>query len=284
MFIIVNPLLDQPFGHLSGSFVFVASLCFFIILVALWDQDFWRTFRNKLSALKKRFFYADQKHTLSLIPKLPRSQEALQGPSGELPSVGDIAELLVKALPASNRSEAYTLLVAELLPKKLAQLPTFLEPLDKIEGIYSEIYDDLQQTRPNQRLQLLRADLCKTEIILLSLDSVMLAIACYMHQYPDATPDTQMYWLDLEELSKWSALDIGDLENEALQRLEELEQWEKLVKSDFPEIWQEQYLEHLKVLLNLRAAYYGEFHTGMGELALFLDAVGASFEEIRLCH
>ncbi len=156
MFIVVNPLLD----HLSSSFAFVASLCLFMILVALWERDFWPTFRSKLSALKKRLFYADQKHTLSLIPELPRSQEALRGPEDELPSVGDMASRLVKALPASDRSEAYTLLVTQLLPKKLVQLPTFLECQDKIEGIYSEVSDYLQQARPNQRLQLLRADLC----------------------------------------------------------------------------------------------------------------------------
>ncbi len=52
-----------------------------------------------------------EKETIELIPELPKSDE--------LPSFVDMAQLLVKALPLNDRSEAYTLLVTQLLPKKL---------------------------------------------------------------------------------------------------------------------------------------------------------------------
>jgi len=50
-FIVVNLLLDQDKNQqLLPSFALLASLCLFIILVTLWDQDFWPTFRSQLSS------------------------------------------------------------------------------------------------------------------------------------------------------------------------------------------------------------------------------------------
>jgi hypothetical protein len=69
-------LLDQDQNQqLFGSFALVASLSLLIILVTLWDRDFWQDqtklkakgFRTKLSALKKWLSYAaisNQEHVI----------------------------------------------------------------------------------------------------------------------------------------------------------------------------------------------------------------------------
>jgi len=36
-----------------------------------------------------------------------------------------------------------------------------------------------------------------------------------MQEHPDATPDGPMYWLDFNEVSKWSAMPKAELQNEA---------------------------------------------------------------------
>ena len=251
--------------------------------LTLWDQDFWPGFRTKLNALKKWLDFSaisKEEQPIELILDLPKSQEALR--ADQLPSFAEMAKLLIKALPASDRSDAYTLLVTELLPKKWARRATFLAPRAQYETIFHDLAETLQQAAPNQRLHLLRADLCEIEIKQLSVNSIMLAIARYMQEHPDANPDTRILWLELEEVSKWSALDPADLEKEALQQLENVEKWETFAQAKHLEIWEEYKLQSFNAKLNFDSAYYGSFHAAMGELASFLHAVGAEFSEIHL--
>jgi len=105
-FIVVNLLLDQDKNQqLLDSFGLVASLCLFIILVALWDRDFWRDlsflkakgFRSKLSALKKRLLHQEQEALWAPEGEAfwTDSGEALW--VGELPSFVNMAKRLIKA-------------------------------------------------------------------------------------------------------------------------------------------------------------------------------------------
>lgn len=270
-------LLGQHKYELFGSFALIAPLSSLFLLITLRNQDFWQGFRTKLSALKNWLSFSalvKEEETIELIPELPKSDE--------LPSFGQMAELLVKALPASQRSEAYTLLVTQLLPKKWARRPMFLAPRAQYETIFDRLAEALQQAPPTQRLDLLRTDLCEIEIKQLCVDSIMLAIARYMQEHPDATFETRILWLELEQVSNWSALDIADLEQEALQQLEKLAQWEEFAQAKHPDLWEEYKLESFNAQLNFNSAYSGWFHAAMGELAYFLHDAGEEFNEIRL--
>jgi len=112
----------------------------------------------------------------------------------------------------------------------------------------------------------------------------MLAIARYMQEHPDATPKYKMYWLDFEELSKWLAMSIPEIDEKALQLWDKIEKWEKSAKKNHPDIWEQYKLTPFNAQLDLESAYSGSFHVAMGDLASFLDAVGAEFEEIRLSN
>ncbi|MGB0388728.1 MAG: hypothetical protein ACPGWR_28245 [Ardenticatenaceae bacterium] len=188
--------------------------------------------------------------------------------SDELPSFAEMAKLLVKALPASDRSEAYTLLVTQLLPKKWARRPTFLPPRAQSETIFHELAEALQQAPPNRRIHLLRTDLCEIEIKQLSLDSLMLAVARYVKEHPDVTNLAQN-WLGSRDLSKWLAMSASELEDETLRRWEQVDKWDELAKANHPEIWEEYKLKPFNVQLNLESALSGSFHAAMGELAIF---------------
>ena len=275
-FIVVNLLYV---GHLSSSLAFVVLLWPFIILVTLYDgaRDFWLGFGAKLSVLRKRLSLASISSSEQMVELIPPLLE-----SDDEPSFAEMATWLLKALPANDRPEAYTLLVSQLLPKKLERLPPFMERRWYVENLYESLSDALQEARPNERLQVLRRELCLSEIRRLSSDSVILAIARYMQEHPHATPDGPMYWLDFNEVSKWSAMPKVKLQHEASKRLEQLERWDLFAKANQPSVWEEYCIRYIHIELNLGCAYSGTFPSAMGELALFLDAVGASFNEIHL--
>lgn len=289
---LVEGLLLYENQQLLGSLGLMASLCLLIVLVTLWERDFLRDlsffkakgFRSKLSALKKRL--------------LNQEQEALWGPEGEafwsdsgealwagdVPSFVDIAKRLIKALPASDRPEAYTLLATQLLPEEWPQRPALVAPRPLFETRVKRLANKLQQAPENQGLDLLRADLCLRQIGRLSFDATMLAIARYMHEHPDATPKRKMYWLNFEELALFTAMSIPELEDKASQLWEEIDEWDKSAEKNHSDIWEQYKLRPFSAQLDLESAYSGSFHVAMGNFASFLDAVGAEFNEIRLSN
>lgn len=286
---IVNLLLPQQSGeqYLSGSLAFMLTLCPFIMWVTgrTWGRDFFGGIKTKLSAFRRRLlgikkqFSSEEDSTehshykTQLITELPKSSN--------LPSVADMAELLVQALPASDHSEAYMLLVTQLLPKKLARLSSHPNPRQFIEFIYERLAETLQQTRPTKRIQVLRAYLCEIEIRQLYRDSLMLAVARYIKEHPDAT-DMALDWLASRDASKWLAMSTIDLEDEASLLAKKVERWDQFAKNNHPDIWEQHRLVPFNTRLNLEAAHKGSFHAAMGDLGSFLRAVGYSFKNIYL--
>ena len=273
----VNLLIGQYEGqqYLFDSLAFVTALCLFIMWVRFKSRDFGDDFRTKLSALKKRleFSTSQENDRIQLIDKLPKSEQ--------LPSVTDMAQLLVKALPASDRPEAIRLLVRQLLPKKLAGLSTHPNPRRYVDSVYESYIRALQQTRPSQRIQVLRAYLCASEIRQLYRDSLMLAVARYIKEHPDVT-NIALNWLGSRDASRWLAMSTIELEDEASQLWKKVERWDELAKTNHPDVWEQEKLKPFSTLLNLESAASGSFDAAMGELGSFLRAVGSSFEDIHL--
>jgi len=199
----------------------------------------------------------------------------------ELDTFSVQARLLVKALRSRDREEAYTLLIEQILPKKLAELPTYLDPSDYLETIVESLASDLEQARPNQRLTVLRAVLCDEEISQLDRDSIRMAVARYIKDHPEVT-EIALNWLRSRDASKWLAMPRAELEAEAELRLEQLEKWKKFAKANHPSIWDNYRIEWLHIKLSFGAAKTGIFRTAMGSLAYFLHAVGADYDELRL--
>ena len=112
-------------------------------------------------------------------------------------------------------------------------------------------------------------------------DSFTLAVARYMKEHPLVT-DIPIRWLDFEQVSKWQAMSTSELQDEASRRLEQLEKWDEFTKANHPDVWEAYRIRYINVWLNLQSAYSGSFPSAMGNMAIFLDAVGASFEEIHL--
>jgi len=77
-------------------------------------------------------------------------------------------------------------------------------------------------------------------------------------------------------------MSIPELEDKASQLWEQIDRWDELAQTNHPDIWEQYKLRPFNVQLNLESAYSGSFHVAMGNLASFLDAVGAEFSEIHL--
>jgi len=250
----------MPLGHFYG--------------IMVWERDFWRGFRSQLRLKERLDFYlsaiSKEKETIELIPELPQSDE--------LPSLADMAKLLVKGLPASDRSEAYTLLVTQLLPKELPASRNLAGW--EFEVVYEDIILLFQKERSYERMNVLKKHLFHSEINELIRNSFTLAVARYLSEHPEAT--NRVPKSDRDRASQWQALSISELEDKALQLYSEVERWEKLALGKYPDLWEEYKLNSFNALLNLNSTYSGSFHAAMGDFAIFLKIAGASFEELRV--
>jgi len=171
-------------------------------------------------------------------------------------------------------------LIPNLLKTHLPQIKTTSPKPRLLEGIYQRLAGLLPQAFRSEQSQA-SAYSCDAEMRALDRESLRLAIARYMKEHPHIG-DIPIPWLDFEQLSKWLAMSTAKLEYEAAQRLEQLERWDKFAKANHPDVWEAYRIRYIHVLLNLQSAYSGLFPSAMGNLAIFLDAVGASFEEIHL--
>lgn len=269
MELIINYYYQSP-----SYFGLMGSLYLLIIFMALWDRDFWRSFGSQLKLKKRLDLYltaiSKEKETIELIAELPKSDE--------LPSFVDMAQLLVKALPLNDRSEAYTLLVTQLLPKKLPARRNLARW--EFEVVYEDIILLFQKEPSYDRIKVLKKYLFEAEIKELIRNSLALAMARYLKEHPEATNRVQKR--DRDRASQWQAMSISQLEDKASHLLEEVERWEKFAKAKHPDLWEEYKLKSFNALLNLDSAYSGSFHAAMGDFAIFLKSAGASFEELRV--
>ena len=199
----------------------------------------------------------------------------------ELATFSDMAQLLVKGLPAHDREEGYTLLITQILPKKLGKPATHLDPSDYAEAIYESLAATLERSRSHQRLRALRAVLCYEEIRQLEHDSITMAVARYIKDHPEVT-QIALNWLGGRDASKWLAMPKAELAVEAQQRLEQLKRWDKFAQKNHPDVWDNYRIRSLHIQLGFGAAKTGLFQTAMGSLAYFLYAVGADYDELRL--
>jgi hypothetical protein len=79
---------------------------------------------------------------------------------------------------------------------------------------------------------------------------------------------------------------VGDvypyLSDQASQVWDKIDSWDKFGQANHPDIWEQYKLKPIEAQVNLESAYSGSFHVAMGDLAPFLAAVGAPFEEIYM--
>lgn len=160
---------------------------------------------------------------------------------------------------------------------RLYQRVSVHKPQPYVESVYESLAR-LRYVLPSQRHQAL---LCDAEMRELDRESFTLAIARYMKEHPEVT-DIPIRWLDFDSISKWLAMSTAELKGEALRRLEQLERWDKFAKANHPDVWETYRIRYINVWLNLQSANSGLFPSAMGNMAIFLDAVGASYDEIHL--
>lgn len=273
-------VVSNYYVDVAYDFGLVGSLCLLIIFMALWERDFWLAQGSQLREWLRRkrvvgldFYLAaisKEKEMIEVIPELPKSDK--------LPSYDDMAKLLVKALPASDRLEAYRLLVWQLLPKELPASRNLARW--EFDAVYEDIILLFQKKRSYERMSSLKRHLFYHEIRDLMITSYSLAIARYVKEYPEAA--NRLDKVDREWVSQWEGMSISELEDKAVQLFSEVERWEKVAEAEYPELWDEYKLRSFNVQLKLQAVYSGSFHVAMGDFAIFLHIVGATFEELRI--
>lgn len=200
--------------------------------------------------------------------------------SNGFPSYTNMAHLLVKALPESERAKGFMLLVEQILPKNLIGLSDHPKPHRLVEIVYEDLAFSLSQSSSCQRLETLVAASCEAEIYEQAISSLSMAIARYAKQHLDVALKARD-WLEPTN-QRWLKLSIAELQDEASQRLQKLEMWHKWAKADHANLWQAYRLQFIHTKFNLQSARSGCFSTAVGSLADFLHSVGAEFDKLHI--
>jgi hypothetical protein len=106
--------------------------------------------------------------------------------------------------------------------------------------------------------------------------SLSLAVARYLSDHPEAAPRAGA-WLDAD-VERRRAEPLEELEEEAGERLDALEDWKEQAREDDPEAWETGRVAYLQAQLNLQSARSGSFATASGSLADFLRSVGETVD------
>lgn len=102
--------------------------------------------------------------------------------------------------------------------------------------------------------------------------SLRLAVARYLKDHPDAVSDAGV-WVDAD-VEATMAQPLEALQQEATERLEDLEDWRERAQSEDPAAWETGRVDFLHAQLNLQSTRSGSFATASGSLVDFLSSVG----------
>jgi len=110
--------------------------------------------------------------------------------------------------------------------------------------------------------------------------AMMLAVARYLHDHPDAAASATT-WLD-DDIESWRQRPTADIADEASKRLEALERWRSHTQTSDREAWESDRTTYAHAKLTLQSARSGSFETAAGSLVDFLRDVGAPTEELDI--
>ena len=206
------------------------------------------------------------------IPPLP--------PGDSPPSPQEIADLLSESLPESERAAGRALLLEQILPAKLSGLAEHPQPRGLAEVIYEDLADELRQADEGQRLAVLGAAALRAEVEALAADSLSLAIARYLIDHPTATYAAADWKTTTVEC--WMKKPLKELQDEATRRLASLDELERQIKSECPDLWEPLRVEFVHTKLNLQSARSGSFDTTSGSLYGFLSALGVAVDNFDI--
>lgn len=191
-------------------------------------------------------------------------------PSETPPTLEQVAELLVAAIPPGDRKTATSLLVNRILPVKLAGLSSHPKPDRLASIVHKELARTLSAKPPNMRLHALQVAAIQADIQAISRDALNIAIARYLLEHPEAAGTEQvMPWLkpEVEELRGCSSEVLG---RRAEARLRSLRVWHERVRTEFPAEWEKARERYVQVREWLLAAEEGAFERASGNLRDFL--------------
>jgi hypothetical protein len=109
--------------------------------------------------------------------------------------------------------------------------------------------------------------------------SLSLAVARYLHDRPEAAESAEA-WRD-DEVERWMTRPVEDIQEDATDGLEALEEWADEVREDAPEEWEEGRVDYLQAQLNFQSARSGSFGTAAGGLADFLADMGEDVDVLE---
>ena len=192
----------------------------------------------------------------------------------ELPSVQEMADFLISALPEPDRKAASQLLVQQILPVKLAGIDDHPRPQRLTVVVYKELARILAGRPANMRLHALKVVAVDAELQRLSRDALNLSIARFLSSHAGT--------LDAEKLERWLTQPVQELralsgqeltlQADALARA--LASWKQSVTRDFPTEWAKHRESYGQTQSAIDAAKSGSFDTASGGLLEFLRDAG----------
>jgi hypothetical protein len=120
----------------------------------------------------------------------------------------------------------------------------------------------------------------KVSIDGLAQGALMLAVARYLHDHPDAATSATT-WLD-RDVESWRQRPTADIADEATKRLEALEGWRSRTEASDRASWESDRTTYAHASLTLQSARSGSFETAAGSLLDFLRDVGAPADELDI--
>ncbi|WP_428268682.1 hypothetical protein [Haliangium sp.] len=191
-------------------------------------------------------------------------------PGDTPPTVEQLAELILAAIPDSDRKAATALLVNRILPVKLAGLDGHPKPERLAAIVHKDLARILSGKPPNMRLHALQVAAVQADIQAIGRDGLNLAITRYLADNPDAEHSEQVKpWLK-PELDELRALPVDSVIRRSEARIRSLRGWQERVRGDYPAEWEKQRERYLQVRGWLVAAETGQFDDVSGALDDFL--------------
>ena len=199
-----------------------------------------------------------------------------EGP--DTPSFQTMADRLAGSVPPSDRAEAHTLLLTEILPHELSGLPHHPKPRRLAETVYDDVADALRASGEGDRVQVLRARAVAAVVREQEVAALALAIARYLLEHP-ASPPAAARWVD-PLIDAKRALGVEGIKAEASRRLSELDTWEQQSQAVFPDVYRAHRRGAQHARLALQSARSGSFATASGSLHDFLVDAGEPVQQL----
>ncbi len=197
-----------------------------------------------------------------------------------IPNRSDIADGLAAALPESDRAAGRALLIDELLPVALHDVPNAENPRALLEVHYEAIAERLRAVHPSKRLGELKKEVLRAQLLEQQVMSLALAIARFLADHPDDLPNGLIVkrWVSVN-VARFRKLTKDDFTARAEHRRNLLATWKRDVAARYPTMWQSYRIDYQTVESNLVSASTGRFFEASGGLADFLEDMGVELED-----